>query len=575
MVTTRAGEQDLQKLAGPKSRTKHWLVRYPRGMPVAIFLLVTAITALSVFAIERGEDQRTEAQLRAQASAISSALEQRANASSAYLRAGAALLAMLDEVPASQFRRFVSELRLDADYRGAEGIGWAMIVRPGEEGAFNALIADQAPDNRVLHPQLDGSQPYAVPVTFLQPDTERNRRAIGFDMFSDPVRRTAMLEAEQTARPTASGKVTLRQEGSGEGAGFLIYMPVFGAVETGRVLKGYIYSPFNAQDFLAAALELENPGAIGIRLYDREATADNLIARISQEGNFGATYAMPVTVANHRWVLEVAAPPAGSLSGLSMLTLIFGLLVASLLMLLVRMLTQQANEDEAALVWFAEQASIRNSLTRELNHRVKNTLANVLSIIALTRRRSTDLDDFADGLDGRIRALSATHDLLTQSDWGTTPVRSVVDAELAPYVQTEDHRIEISGPDIQLAPNDALSLGLAIHELATNAAKYGALTRSGGQVTIEWHKIAPQVVRLEWRERGGPPVKEERTRGFGTDLIEKIVANELNSPVELEFASEGVTCVLTIPVREPTAFSMRAPRLDQNAPPAAKRVQEG
>ena len=208
MVTTRAGEQDLQKLAGPKSRTKHWLVRYPRGMPVAIFLLVTAITALSVFAIERGEDQRTEAQLRAQASAISSALEQRANASSAYLRAGAALLAMLDEVPASQFRRFVSELRLDADYRGAEGIGWAMIVRPGEEGAFNALIADQAPDNRVLHPQLDGSQPYAVPVTFLQPDTERNRRAIGFDMFSDPVRRTAMLEAEQTARPTASGKVT-------------------------------------------------------------------------------------------------------------------------------------------------------------------------------------------------------------------------------------------------------------------------------------------------------------------------------------------------------------------------------
>jgi two-component sensor histidine kinase len=337
------------------------------------------------------------------------------------------------------------------------------------------------------------------------------------------------------------------------------------------VLKGYIYSPFNAQDFLAAALELERPGPVGIRLYDKEKTEENLIARISQEGNVGATHSMPVTVANHRWVLEVAAPPAETLSGLSMLTLIFGLLVASLLMLLVRMLTQQANEDEAALVWFAEQASIRNSLTRELNHRVKNTLANVLSIIALTRRRAKDLNEFADGLDGRIRALSATHDLLTQSDWGTTPIRSVVDAELAPYVQTEDHRIEITGPDIQLAPNDALSLGLAIHELATNAAKYGALTRPGGHVTIEWHKISPKLVRLEWRERGGPPVKEKRTRGFGTDLIEKIVANELNSPVELQFAPEGVNCVLTIPVREPTAFSMRAPRLDQDGPPPANR----
>jgi two-component sensor histidine kinase len=107
-------------------------------------------------------------------------------------------------------------------------------------------------------------------------------------------------------------------------------------------------------------------------------------------------------------VLALEAPGSDSLSGMSMMTLLFGLLVASLLMLVVRMLTQQAHENEAALRWFEEQASIRNSLTRELNHRVKNTLANVLSIVALTRRRSDDLDDFADGLDGRIRALSAT-----------------------------------------------------------------------------------------------------------------------------------------------------------------------
>jgi two-component sensor histidine kinase len=224
------------------------------------------------------------------------------------------------------------------------------------------------------------------------------------------------------------------------------------------------------------------------------------------------------------------------------------------------MLTQQATEDEAALDWLEEQASIRNSLTRELNHRVKNTLANVLSIIALTRRRARNLDEFVEGLDGRIRALSATHDLLTQSDWGTTQIRAVVDAELAPYRQTDEHRIAIDGPDVSLAPNDALSLGLAIHELATNAAKYGALTRSGGEVSIQWELLSPLRVRLEWKERGGPPVKADRGRGFGTDLIEKIVANELDSPVQLDFDAEGVSCVLTIPVREPTAFAIRAPR---------------
>jgi two-component sensor histidine kinase len=557
----RRADGKLENMARPRSITKRWLVRYPRGVPVAIFVLVAAITALSVFAIERGESQRADTQLHAEADAVASALERRANASSAYLRAGSALIATLDEVPAPLFRRFVSELRLDADYKGAEGIGWAMIVPRERVAAFNKLIATTAPGDVALHPPPRPGQPFLVPVTFLQPDTERNRRALGYDMYSDPARRAAMIEAQRTARPTATGKVVLQQEGvDGKEAGFLIYMPVFGADENGRHLKGFIYSPFNAQDFLASALELERPGLYGIRLYDRATGPGNLLAEISHEGRMGARYSLPVTIANHPWVLEVESPRPTSLSGLSMLLLVFGLLVASLLMLIGRMLTQQATEDEAALHWFEEQASIRNSLTRELNHRVKNTLANVLSIIALTRRRAKTLDEFVEGLDGRIRALSATHDLLTQSDWGTTQIRAVVDAELAPYVHTPEHKIEIEGPDTSLAPNDALSLGLAIHELATNAAKYGALTRAGGQVSVRWTLTTPRLVRLEWRERGGPPVKSARGRGFGTDLIEKIVANELDNPVKLEFAPEGVTCLLTIPVRQPTAFAMRASR---------------
>jgi two-component sensor histidine kinase len=224
----------------------------------------------------------------------------------------------------------------------------------------------------------------------------------------------------------------------------------------------------------------------------------------------------------------------------------------------VRMLTQQALEDEASLRWFEEQASIRNSLTRELNHRVKNTLANVLSIIALTRRRATKLDEFVDGLDGRIRALSATHDLLTKSDWGTTPVRAIVEAELLPYAQDNVHEVDLQGPDIELAPNDALSLGLAMHELATNASKYGSLSTTGGKVAVRWEMVSPSLVRIEWQESGGPPVSPQRGRGFGTDLIERIVAHELKNPVELEFKPEGVRCMLTVPVRRPTEFSIRA-----------------
>lgn len=534
-------------------------MRYPRGLPLGIFVLIAAITVLSIFAIERGEDERERAELNSRAISVASGLERRANASSAYLRAGAALLSTMDDVPADEFRRFVSELRLDSDYRGAEGIGWAQVVRPDDQPAFAALLAEQTPNGAQLHPRPDGSQPYAIPVTYLQPDTERNRRSIGFDMYSEPTRRAAMDEAERIARPVATNKLVLRQEGTGDAPGFLIYMPVFEAAAGGRALKGFIYSPFNAQDFLQSALDLEEEGGFGVVLYDGDRTPDALLAGNTQEiGNRSVTKML--TVANNPWLLIVHSRDTGGLTGLSLATLLFGLLVGLLLMLLVRMLTQQAQEDEAALAWFEEQASIRNSLTRELNHRVKNTLANVLSIIALTRRRATDIEEFADGLDGRIRALSATHDLLTKSDWGSTPVRDVVEAELLPYAQGGDHVVALQGPDVELAPNDALSLGLAVHELATNAVKYGSLRQAGGQVRVTWDMIAEGLVRVEWQESGGPPVNPARGRGFGTDLIERIVANELKNPVELEFDPGGVRCVLRVPVRRASEFQMRANR---------------
>ena len=142
----------MQKPGGSRSSTKRWLVRYPRGVPVAIFLLVAAITSLGVYAFERGENQRAEAQLHNEADSIASALERRANTSSAYLRAGSALLATLDQVTAPRFNRFVSELRLDVDYGGAEGIGWAMIVEPGKRDDFNALMAAEAPGQPALRP---------------------------------------------------------------------------------------------------------------------------------------------------------------------------------------------------------------------------------------------------------------------------------------------------------------------------------------------------------------------------------------------------------------------------------------
>ena len=393
------------------------------------------------------------------------------------MRAGAALFSSSDEVTPELFRRFVDELRIESTFAGSDGVGWAPVVRPDGLADYRTLLSTQGNASADLTPSFD-EQPrrFAVPVTFLLPDTVRNRRALGYDMYSDEDRRKAMDHAVSTVAPAATAPVILRQEGSEQSFGFIIYMPAF---EPGSVdrLKGFIYSPINFDTLLSsiAPASLSETVAItikGVGNGGNEVPLATLGPRIEN----GYTAGRDVMVAGQEFRIETSMATQRSLTPLSTILLVAGLVIATLGSLVARMVSRRALENQQRLDWFEEQNSIRDSLTRELNHRVKNTLANVLSIIALTRRRSDNLDDFANSLDGRVRSLSATHDLLTQSEWGTTPIQAVVDAELAPYSRGGEASVHREGPDVELAPNDALSLGMALHELATNAAKFGALS---------------------------------------------------------------------------------------------------
>ncbi|MHA6318324.1 CHASE domain-containing protein [Altererythrobacter sp. CAU 1778] len=538
-------------------RRNRLLIRFPRALPIGIFALVMAITILSAFAIERLEAENRAARQSETAGSVAASMENRATAVAAYLRAGAALFSASEEVTPTDFRRFVDGLQIEPEYRGSDGFGWAQTVPVDRIDAFEARQQGLRSSGYEVQPRPQAGDLFAAPVTFIHPNTLRNRRAWGYNMYSEANRREAMMEAAQSAGPVATAPVVLRQEGAQDAPGFIIYMPVFRR-DTDAIPIGYVYSPFNAQKFMEAATEKLSTSNYAMAIYDQK--ADQLLASI---GDFDAANDEYITdeieIAGRPWQLRFEIPPSAGLSLLTQLTLLFGVMVAALLAYVARLLTQQASEDEGAIAWFEEQNSIRNSLTRELNHRVKNTLANVLSIIALTRRRASSLDEFVDGLNGRIRALSATHDLLTQSDWASTPIRAVIDAELAPYaLDSETHHLVIEGPDVGLAPNDALSLGLAIHELSTNAAKYGALSVPGGTITVRWQRLRDNLAEISWEESGGPDVPVSPRRGFGLDLIEKIVAHELGNPVDLVFAEHGVECRLIVPVRQPTEFVPRA-----------------
>ena len=269
------------------------------------------------------------------------------------------------------------------------------------------------------------------------------------------------------------------------------------------------------------------------------------------------TFALPIfNIAGRTWILSTRPALLGAWSSRGQGTMLAGLAVAVLLLLLTRLVILRAEEDRRAFAIQAEQVAIRSTLTRELNHRVKNTLANVISIISLTKRGAADIDSYVEALTGRVRAISATHDILTNSQWAATPLRAVINAEMAPYFAFEDSRLDIAGPEVVLAPNDALSLGLAIHELATNATKYGALSVPDGKVSITWTREDLEKVKIIWQETQGPEVAKPQKSGFGTNLIEKIISYELNSKVALDFLDEGVRCEIIVPVRTQNGFTL-------------------
>ncbi|MEW6538061.1 MAG: HWE histidine kinase domain-containing protein [Pseudomonadota bacterium] len=183
----------------------------------------------------------------------------------------------------------------------------------------------------------------------------------------------------------------------------------------------------------------------------------------------------------------------------------------------------------------------------ELNHRVKNTLATVQSIAIQTARSNTDPSSFAETFQSRIMALSHTHNLLTQSHWEGADLRAILEHETEAYGPT---RISLNGPPVSLEPAIVLSLGMIFHELATNAAKYGALHTPDGRILIDWG-LADQrhrKLKLSWREIGGPKVAVPARKGFGSRLIERNIRHDLAGEIDLVYAPEGLIAELTVPL---------------------------
>ncbi len=192
-------------------------------------------------------------------------------------------------------------------------------------------------------------------------------------------------------------------------------------------------------------------------------------------------------------------------------------------------------------------------LLRELTHRSKNLLAVIQAMARQTARHTGSVESFLGRFGARLQALAASHDILVRESWYGAAIDELVRSQLAVYLDREDQQIVIAGPAVTLKPEAAQGLGLALHELAVNAAKYGALSVPGGRLSITWNRGEQDGVpalALDWREEAGPRVKPRRRRGFGSMVIERNLAHALEAEVSLEFDSAGVHCHVVIPASQ-------------------------
>lgn len=450
------------------------------------------------------------------------------------LRAGVGLIHASGHPNKETWQRFAASLSLDVNYPGLQGFGYARVT------------AKEAREPDRLTTQIE----------FLYPEDWRNMRAIGFDMFAEPVRRLAMQRAIDSGKASLSGTVTLVQETDEDTQpGALLYVPFYGVdfapgtVEARReTIAGFVYGALRLSDFFTRAIAKHQPNALNkVRLEVFDGTVagrklfDSRTDKKVETETPRYSHVLDISVGGHPWALRVSSQPEfesvteGGTTGIALaagvvISLLLGAITSSLAWSREQMAVagQRLSLEVAERRRAQEEVQLANG---ELIHRVKNTLAIVSAIASLTARHATSVPEFIGGFRDRLSSLARVQDLLRPDPAFSPDLKTLISDILAAYrTETSVATLVIDGPDIEIPRNEAVLFSLLINELATNASKYGAWSSPGGRVDVSWHIVAEgngangtrSKVVWAWVEQGGPLVKAPTQFGFGTHVLASI-----------------------------------------------------
>jgi CHASE1-domain containing sensor protein/two-component sensor histidine kinase len=479
------------------------------------------------------------------------------------IRSTEALFEALGEVPtAEQFRTFVADLQENEQFNGIQGIGFARYIETGP--AANSRISAELERNygiaRVPWPET--GEDYQTPIVLLEPATDRNKRALGYDMFSEPVRRAAMLAAMSEQRLRATGVVKLVQEGTDDPqAGFLMYTPYF-AIGSSR-LTGFVYAPFRVNNLFESALNRAPVLPVHVTAWDGQPSSSSVIFQSIQEAGKNAdSYAVSTTieVAGRIWTMTIR--PSASYRPSVDQTRSFMLAVAALLLASALAASSRAQQNAIEVGEILRQEteralSDREFLLQEMKHRIKNMIARVLAISRQTARASDSLSDFSQSFSARLHAMAASQDLLARTAWQGADLQTLLVQELRQLFGNEVNEDRLKGGPVELNETAAQAFGLAFHELATNALKYGSARYDTGSLDIEWFVDPGRDNRsdlvFKWSERSVEPLDAQdndalvNKGGFGTKLLDATMRIELGGSITTEPGDFGIDVTIRVP----------------------------
>jgi len=465
-----------------------------------------------------------------------------------------------------EFQSFALGLFLKGHLSGMQGIGFARLIKTGEEDAASDVLRRNYELERQIWPETD--QDYRTPILMLEPLDLRNKAALGFDMFSETTRREAMLAAAEAAAVSATSPVMLVQEITEEKqAGFLAYMPLRAEGDAdGQALvgedriQGFVYAPFRAGDLHKAALP--SPAAVPVFVETSDITDGTPQVLFTSEG-FAEHQAeaenrvsRQIEVGGRIWEITVIESAALSDRFLYWRTFMLGsvsLLFSAALAVSVRS-RLRAREANRLLREMSEKTiQEKDLMLQEMKHRIKNSIARILAIARQTAGASESIEEFNTSFGSRLQAMANAQDLLTRSRWEKADLRALLLQELEQVFGDGAEGINLSGPSVQLTETATHALGLVFHELATNAMKYSDVFAEGSRFEVTW-KIVPgskgnRHLELDWVEETPREVSAPERLGFGSRLMEALVAGEMGGKIDRRFTSKGVVVRISVPLR--------------------------